>query len=393
VPASPVGAGTLSVSSPRHPLLDVILLFTRLGFTAFGGPAAHVALIERECVQRRAWLSREQFLDLLGIANLIPGPTSTELAMHVGYHRAGWLGLTAAGVAFIAPAALIVGLLAALYVKGADVTLIRAVMLAVQPVVLVVVLDAILPLARTALKTPQMLVIGAVSIVAVAVGVPAIAVLLLAGLASLVTHRTALTAMIVTLGAATIVAAQATSAPAPGGWHVFGYFVRTGSLLFGSGYVLLPVLEHDLVQHRAWLTSRQLVDAIAVGQATPGPVFTTATFVGYLMGGLPFAIVATVGMFLPAFICSALSAPYVRRLRTWAVAQRFLAGVNAAAVALIGWVLVSLGREVLVAPLPMIIVVVAAALVFVARVNSGWVLAGAALFGALMWGPASSGPG
>jgi len=228
------------VNSPRPQLLDVILLFTRLGFTAFGGPAAHVALIERECVRRRAWLTREQFLDLLGIANLIPGPTSTELAMHVGYHRAGWIGLAAAGVAFIAPAALIVGLLAALYVKGADVTVVRAVMLAVQPVVLVVVLDAILPLARTALRTPPMMIIGGASLAAVAAGVPALAVLLLAGLASLVTHRAALAAMMVTVGAAAVAAAQAASVP--GGWDLFGYFVRTGSLLFGSGYVLLPVL-------------------------------------------------------------------------------------------------------------------------------------------------------
>ena len=367
------------MNSPRHPLLDVILLFTRLGFTAFGGPAAHVALIERECVRRRAWLTREQFLDLLGIANLIPGPTSTELAMHVGYHRAGWVGLTAAGLAFIAPAALIVGLLAALYVKGADVTVVRAVMLAVQPVVLVVVLDAILPLAWTALRTPQMMVIGVASLAAVAAGVPAIAVLLLAGLASLVTHRTALAALMATLGATAVVMAQAASEP--GGWDVFAYFVRTGSLLFGSGYVLLPVLEHDLVQHRAWLTSRQLVDAIAVGQATPGPVFTTATFVGYLLGGVPFALVATVGMFLPAFVCSALSAPYVPRLRTFAPAQRFLAGVNAAAVALIGWVLITLGRDVLVAPLPLAILGVAAALVFLVRINPGFVLAGAAIVG------------
>jgi chromate transporter len=372
------------VSSPRHPLLDVILLFTRLGFTAFGGPAAHVALIERECVRRRAWLTREQFLDLLGIANLIPGPTSTELAMHVGYHRAGWIGLAAAGVAFIAPAALIVGLLAALYVKGADVTVVRAVMQAVQPVVLVVVLDAILPLARIALRTPQMMVIGVASLAAVAAGLPAIAVLLLAGLASLVTHRAALATILVTFGTAVIVAAQPISVPGAGGWEVFGYFARTGSLLFGSGYVLLPVLEHDLVQQRAWLTGRQLVDAIAVGQATPGPVFTTATFVGYLLGGVPFAAVATVGMFLPAFVCSALSAPYVQRLRAFAPAQRFLAGVNAAAVALIGWVLITLGRDVLVAPLPLVILAVAAVLVFLFRINPGFVLAGAASAGVLL---------
>ena len=177
------------MSSPRHPLFDVILLFTRLGFTAFGGPAAHVALLERECVRRREWLTRDQFLDLLGIANLIPGPTSTELAMHVGYHRAGWAGLIAAGLVFTAPAALLVGLLAAFYVRGADVTVVRSVLFAVQPAVLVVVLDAIVPLARTALTTPHTLVIGVASLVAVALGLPAIAVLLLAGFATLAARR------------------------------------------------------------------------------------------------------------------------------------------------------------------------------------------------------------
>jgi chromate transporter len=361
-----------------------VLLFTRLGFTAFGGPAAHVALIERECVRRRAWLTRDQFLDLLGVANLIPGPTSTELAMHVGYHRAGWVGLTAAGVAFIAPAALIVGVLAAIYVQGADITSVRTVMLTVQPVVLVVVLDAILPLAQTAFRTSQMIVIGAASLVSAAAGVPAIAVLLLAGLASLATHRTASVAIIVTLATAALVAAPATPTAGPDVADVFGYFIRTGSLLFGSGYVLLPVLEHDLVQHRSWLTSRQLVDAIAVGQATPGPVFTTATFVGYLLGGVPFAVVATIGMFLPAFVCSALSAPHVQRLRRFTLAQRFLAGVNAAAVALIGWVLVTLGRDVLVAPLPVAILAAAAVLVLLVRINPGVVLAGAAATGVLL---------
>ena len=358
-----------------------MLLFLRLGVIAFGGPAAHVALIERECVRKRAWLSREQFLDLLGVANLIPGPTSTELAMHVGYHRAGWWGLLAAGLAFIVPSALLVGLVAALYVRAGRIPAVEELLATVQPVVLVVIADAVVPLARTALATPRTLTIGLAALGGAAGGIPVLAVLLGAGLAHFtVTMRwTACLALI--LAGAPVGMAAASVAQGVGPGELFAYFVHVGALLFGSGYVLLPVLEQDLVYARGWLTSTQLVDAIAVGQATPGPVFTTATFIGYVLGGLPLAVVATAGMFLPAFVFSALSARYIERLRRSDAARRFLAGVNAAAVALIAWVVVVLGRQVFDGWASALVCAGAAIAIFLFRINPTLVLAAAALAG------------
>ena len=370
------------VPAPRaRALVPVVLLFLRLGAIAFGGPAAHVALIERECVRKRAWLSREQFLDLLGVANLIPGPTSTELAMHVGYHRAGWWGLLAAGLAFIAPSALLVGLLAALYMRAGRIPAVEALLATVQPVVLVVIADAVVPLARTALATPRALTIGLAALAGAVYGIPVLAVLLAAGLAHLTVTAWRRAWLAIILAAGPVSLAAASLAKQIGAWELFAYFVQVGALLFGSGYVLLPVLEQDLVHAREWLTSTQLVDAIAVGQATPGPVFTTATFIGYVMGGLPLAVAATAGMFLPAFVFSAISARYVERLRRSDAARRFLAGVNAAAVALIAWVVVTLGRQVFDGVAPALVCAGAAIAIFTFRINPTLVLAAAALIG------------
>ena len=289
------------------PLAEVAGLFFRLGCTAFGGPAAHIALIERECVQRRAWITRQRFLDLLGVANLIPGPTSTELAMHVGRQRAGWPGLVVAGLAFIVPGALIVGVLAAIYQRAGDLPIARGVADAVKPVVIVLVLQALVPLGRGAIRSVPMAMVAIAVALMAAVGIPEIRILLFAGVAHMIVGRTATVtaAALVLIAPAAVAAAGAAAGVSLG--DLAAYFLRTGSLLFGSGYVLLPVIEGDLVQRQGWLTQEQLLDAIAAGQATPGPVFTTATFIGYLLGGPWAAFVATTAMFLPAFVFSALS--------------------------------------------------------------------------------------
>lgn len=365
---------------PTASLAEVLRLFLRLGVTAFGGPAAHVALIERECVERRRWISREQFLDLLGVASLIPGPTSTELAMHVGRVRAGWPGLIVAGLAFIAPAALLVGVLAFLYVETGDLPATRGLLLAVQPVVVLIVLQAIVPLGRTAIRSLPLALLALAAAAAVFAGVPEIYVLLAAG-AICVPAARILAVVIVCAGAATLAAAEAASAAAHA--EVFAYFLRTGSLLFGSGYVLLPVLEGDLVERLGWLTDRQLLDAIAAGQATPGPVFTTATFIGYVIGGPSTAAVATVAMFLPAFVFSALASVALERLRASRAARAFLAGVNAAAVALIAVVLVTLARVAFAEPAGLAVGAAAAVAIFVVRMPSTLVLLIAAVGGAL----------
>jgi chromate transporter len=368
----------------RRPLVEVATLFFRLGCTAFGGPAAHIALIERECVQRRTWMTRQRFLDLLGVANLIPGPTSTELAMHVGRQHAGWPGLVVAGLAFIVPGAMLVGVLAAVYQRAGQLPVARGVVEAVQPVVIVLVLQALVPLGRSAIRSlPMAMVAIAVALMA-AVGIPEIRVLLFAGVAHMIVGRTAtVSTMAILLVASTVVSAAAVASPVSLG-DLAAYFLRTGSLLFGSGYVLLPVLEGDLVQREGWLTRGQLLDAIAAGQATPGPVFTTATFIGYLLGGPWAAVVATTAMFVPAFVFSALSAVLLDRLVQSRSALAFLAGVNAAAVALIAVVLVRLASAAFTGMTAIIIGLIAAAAILYARINPSIVLAAAALVGGLL---------
>lgn len=371
----------LAMITPPGPVAEVTWLFLRLGVTAFGGPAAHVALIQQECVERRRWITPQEFLDLLAVASLIPGPTSTELAMHVGRIRAGWWGLVGAGLAFLVPASLLIGLLAFIYVRSGELPAVRGVLAAVAPVVIVLVLQALLLLARTAFRTPAAWLLGAAAAAAALAGVPEIVVLLAAGAIGL-TRRPAVMAFVVAAAAVTVVSAAGPAVRAATG-DVAGYFGRVGSLLFGSGYVLLPVLQGDLVERYGWLSERELLDAIAAGQATPGPLFTTATFIGYVLGGPGTALAATVGMFAPAFLFSAAASAFLPRLRASVHARAFLDGVNAAAVALIAVVLVTLGRATFDGPVAVAIAAVAGLSLFLWRVNAGLVLAGAAFVGAV----------
>ena len=363
--------------------VEVAVAFVRLGLTAFGGPAVHIALMEEEFVRRRRWISRERFLEVLGASSLIPGPTSTELAMHIGLNRAGWAGLLVAGVAFIAPAAVLVGVLAAIYVRFGELPAFEGVLRAVKPVVVVVVLVALVGLARTAIRSVPMAMLAVAAAVLVLAGMNEVPALLLVGLANvLVARRGAASVAVMTMGAAvTLVAAGGTGVTLP---SLFAYFVRAGSVIFGSGYVLFAVLRGDLVERYRWLTEAQLLDAIAVGQVTPGPVFTSATFIGYLLGGPAGAVAATIGIFLPAFAFTALSARLLSRLHDSAIARAFLDGVSAAAVALIGVVLLALGRAAITDVTTAGIAVVAAVVILWLRWNSAWVIAGAAVLGLVL---------
>jgi chromate transporter len=379
-------------------LLAVALLFLRLGVTAFGGPAAHVALIERECVQRRRWITRQQFLDVLGVSNLIPGPTSTELAMHVGRLRAGWPGLVAAGLAFMLPAALLIGLLAALYVRTGELPAARGVSAAIQPVAIVMVLQALVSIGPAAVRSVPLAAIALGAAGAALAGVPEILVLLAAGAVPLVAslgnrrgmgRKALLLSLTIATGGALLLAVE------PGervpSIDVFGYFLRVGSLLFGSGYVLLPVLQGDLVERFGWLTDRQLLDAIAAGQASPGPLFTTATFIGYLLGGPGAAVIATIAMFLPAFVFATLSSLFIERLSASRYTRAFLDGVNAAAIALIVVAVITLARTALSGALPVAMGMLAAVAILVARLNPSWVLLAAAAIGAMFGAFGSAG--
>ena len=380
----------------KSALPDLAQLFLKLGTVAFGGPAAHIAMMEDEVVRRRQWLTHEQFLDYVGATNLIPGPNSTELALHIGHARAGWRGLLVAGVCFICPAVLIVGSLAWAYVRFGTLPASTGLLYGIKPVVIAIVLQALVRLGRTVLHSRVFVLAAAGCAVAAGLGVNELAILFAAGLAMAVTRvrwsrppaglRTLLVppAWQAKVGWPAGVAAAATVAPAAtpfGLLPLFGTFVKIGSVLFGSGYVLLAFMRADLVERMKWLTEQQLLDAVAVGQFTPGPVFTTATFVGYLLGGGSAAFVATVGIFLPAFVFVAVSGPLVPRIRRSPTAGAFLDGVNVASLALMAAVTWQLGRVALNEPLALAIAAISVVLLLRFRVSSTPLIVGGALIG------------
>jgi chromate transporter len=375
--------------SQASALKELALLFLRLGTTAFGGPAAHIAMMEDEVVRRRRWLSRDEFMDLLGAVNLIPGPNSTELAIHIGHRRGGWPGLVVAGACFILPAFLIVGTIAWAYSRFGQLPRVDALLYGVKAVIIAVVLQALWGLLRNVVKTPLAGAVGIAAVAASLLGVHELVLLLLAGLTVLLyragerrlTDARALLPLwpVLPLGAA----ATAVPFSLPG---LFFFFLKVGSVLYGSGYVLLAFLRSDLVERYGWLTEAQLLDAVAVGQVTPGPVFTTATFIGYVLGGASGAVLATVGIFLPAFVFVALSGPLVPRIRRSWAAGAFLDGVNVASLALMAVVTWQLGRAALVDAWTVGLALVSAVLLIRYRVNSAWLVLGGGAVGLLVAG-------
>ena len=374
----------MHVKAPRTSLGELARLFLKLGTISFGGPAAHIAMMEDEVVRRRRWLSREDFLDYLGATNLIPGPNSTELAIHIGHARGGWPGLLVAGACFILPASLIVSAIAWGYVRYGSLPATAAILYGVKPVVIGVVLQALWGLGRTALKSRALVAFAMSAAVAAALGVNELLILGIAvGVALAMHQRDASDAHPASRGAAAVLAVQgaATATAHAGLWPLFGVFLKIGSVLFGSGYVLLAFLRADLVERLHWLTERQLLDAVAVGQLTPGPVFTTATFVGYLLAGRSGAVVATVGIFLPAFVFVALSGYLLPRMRRSPAVRTALDFVNAASLALMAVVTLQLARAAVVDWITLALAIAAATLLIKYRVNSAWLVIGAAVVG------------
>ncbi len=379
-------------------LKELALLFLKLGTIAFGGPAAHIAMMEDEVVRRRNWLEREKFLDLLGITNLIPGPNSTEMAIHVGYLQGGFVGLLVAGSCFILPAALIVGAIAWAYVSFGSLPLANGLLYGVKPVVIAVVLQALVRLARTAVKTKFLALIGLLAVILNFSGVNELIVLFGVGILVatrqwLMQHRSG-TPPSALLAATPMLIAQVTTTTAATPvnfslWSLFLFFLKVGTVLFGSGYVLLAFLRADLVHRWGWLSDAQLLDAIAVGQVTPGPVFTTATFIGYLLAGPLGAIIATLGIFLPAFLFVALSGPLVPFVRRSPIAAAFLDGLNVASLALMAVVTLQLAQAALVDWITVALVIVSAILLIRFRLNSVWLVLGGAIVGlvAFSWLP------
>lgn len=362
----------------RTTLGQLAALFLRLGATAFGGPAAHVAMMEREVVQDRKWLTREEFLDLFAASNLIPGPSSTELAIHIGHKQRGWAGLLVAGACFIVPAVVIVLAIAWAYVEYGVLPEVRGVFAGITPVIVAVIAHAVYTLSRSAVKTLPLALLGAASLAAVLAGVHELIVLGAAGAIAIgmAVPRRAATVIPWPLLAVASVAAVPYSLPS-----LFAFFAKVGSVLYGSGYVLVAFLRADLVERFRWLTETQLIDAIAVGQVTPGPVFTTATFIGFLIDGTPGAMVATAGIFLPAFVFVAISAPILPRIRRSKLASAFLDGVTVASLALMLYAAVLIAKSTMTDVLSIAIGVVALGLLVWRRINPTWLVAGGALIG------------
>jgi chromate transporter len=364
------------------------LLFLKVGTLAFGGPAAHIAMMEDEVVRRRRWMSRDDFLDLLGATNLIPGPNSTEMAIHIGHRQAGWPGLLVAGACFIGPAVVIVGAFAWAYVRYRSLPEVSGILYGVKPVIIMIVLQALFSLGRAAIKTTFLAVIAVAATALTFLGVHELIILAGGGFGALCWKmigsfesgrlRTFSTFALLFQSAAPA------AATAFGLWPLFLFFLKVGAVLYGSGYVLLAFIRADLVERWQWLTESQLLDAIAVGQVTPGPVFTTATFIGYVLGGTPGAAVATIGIFLPAFIFVALSGPLVPLIRHSPAAGAFLDGVNACALSLMLVVTYLLARSAIVDITTILIAVISAFLLFRYRLNSAWLILGGAIVGWVM---------
>ena len=371
---------------PKTSLWDLAVVFAKLGAIAFGGPAAHVAQIELEVVQNRRWLSREKLLDMLSISNLIPGPNSTELAIHVGLEQAGWQGAIVAGACFIIPAMLLVWGLAITYVEYQTVPAVGWLLYGVKPVIMAIIAQALWKLGKSALKNIPTWCVGILVVILYFLKINEIALMLGAGVAvSLVRNLSkrnsqSLSTFFFPFSFLPLGAIAAETHPKT--WTaVFLSFLKIGSVLYGGGYVLLAFVQQEFVDRTQWLTSQQLLDAVAIGQFTPGPLFTTATFIGYLVAGNLGAIAGTIGIFLPAFILVPAINPFVSKLRKSPWTAGFLDGVNAASIGLMAAVAWELGRGTLIDVWTIIVAIASLAILLkFPKINSAWlVIAGAAI--------------
>ncbi|MGC5325293.1 chromate efflux transporter [Brevibacillus sp. SYSU BS000544] len=375
----------LTSSERRARLIEISKVFLTLGTIAFGGPAAHIAMMSKEIVEKRKWISRQRFLDLLGSVNLIPGPNSTELAIHLGFHRGRWAGLVLAGSCFILPAMLIVLILAFLYVKYEHMPQLSWLLYGIKPVILAIVLQALWNLGLSAIRTKTSIAIVLAVIILTMAGFHELVLLVLAGSISMIignwqkvknnTHTLSAPLLAFSLGSAIEPKiAGATS-------QLFWIFLKIGSILYGSGYVLLAFLQKDFVDRLGVLSSQQLLDAVAIGQFTPGPVFTTATFIGYLISGVPGALMGTLGIFLPSFVFVAVLTFWMDKLRTNPWVASFIDGVTVASLALMAMVSLKLGVAAVIDIPTAILLICGLVTVFRFKLNSAWLVLAGGLIG------------
>lgn len=373
------------MSEKSERLLEVAKVFFRLGFFAFGGPAAHVAMMEAEIVEKRKWFSKQHFLDLVGATNLIPGPNSTEMTMHCGYERAGWLGLFIAGASFIFPAVFITGLLAFFYTTYGQLPLIEPFFYGIKPAILAVIASAILKLGKKALKSIELGVLGGLVLLASLLGVSEVVALLTAGFigafyfysSSRLSKKDYKTILPILVIKGTAIAGVNTLTTI----KIFWVFFKIGAILYGSGYVLFAYLDAELVD-LGWLTQQQLLDAVAIGQFTPGPVLSTATFIGYQVGGFWGAVAATAGIFLPSFLFVLILNPLIPKMRESKFLSYFLDAVNVAAVAIMVAVLFEMGIQSLTEWQSIVIMILSFGITFgFKKLNVMWLVIGSSILG------------
>ncbi|AFZ50245.1 chromate efflux transporter [Dactylococcopsis salina] len=372
-------------------LLEIAQVFFKLGVIGFGGPAAHIAMMEEEVVTRREWIDRSRFLDLIGATNLIPGPNSTEMAIHLGYIQGGFFGLIIAGVCFLFPAVLITGIFAWIYVSYGDLPQIAPLFYGIKPAVLAVILGALWKLGKKAIKGYQFVLIGFGVAVLLLLGINEVIALLIGGFVGMLLLQKVLPketaeGLIGVLSFGTILKAVAatTAKTIPPLWKLGLFFLKVGSILFGSGYVLIAFIEGELVNQNGWLTQQQLLDAIAIGQFTPGPVLSTSTFIGYVVAGIPGAIVATLGIFFPSFIFVLILNPLIPKLRNSAWTSAFLDAVNVSAVGLMAVLTLQLAYSLFLQPLDYIailIFILGAIALFRFKLSPLWLVFGGAILG------------
>lgn len=376
-----------SSTNQSQPLRELARLFLKLGTVAFGGPAAHIAMLREEVVVRRKWVTEQEYLDMLGATNLIPGPNSTEMVLHIGYVRAGWRGLLVSGMSFILPAMLSVLALAWAYVEFGSTPQAAGLLYGIKPVVVAIIVSALWGLGKKALKGWLTGAAGTSVLILYFLGINELVLLFGVGFLVMLIKNvgrkrdsSSLSFFLPYLGSAvTSLVVSSFSLP-----RLFFTFLKIGAVLYGSGYVLLAFLRADLVTRLGWLTDQQLIDAIAIGQITPGPVFTTATFVGYFLGGFPGALLATLGIFLPSFIFVAITNPIIPRLRKSPWTSALLDGVNAAALGLMGAVTIQLGTSALVDVQTIVLALITAVLLFRYKVSSAWLVIGGAVIGLII---------
>jgi chromate transporter len=365
----------------KERIKELAILFLRLGTTTFGGPAAHIAMMQKEVVVKKKWMTDAHFLDLIGATNLIPGPNSTEMAIHIGYERAGWKGLMVAGICFILPAVIITGIFAWFYKEYGELPQVKPFIYGIKPAIIAVILSAVFPLAKKSLKSTELAIGGFGVLILCLMGYNEIIVMFGAGLLGWLIHLMRTNKSSLFLLAPTLIPKEFIATIHISNLHLFFIFLKIGSILYGSGYVLFAILDSELVS-QGLLSRQYLIDAIAVGQVTPGPVFSSVTFIGFLMNGIPGAILATMGVFIPSFLFVALLNPYIPRMRNSKSFSVFLDWINMASVAVIVVACLQMAKESVYDWRTIVVAIGSLGILFgIKNINSTWVVLSGSIVG------------